>query len=266
LYKSENYKSNNQEHKRIVNEIANRAFLTKKANLRASNAYPEKYLPKVLENYPQALKSQFIPDNSDLWNIENYEDFIKERRKKLASAINDFMDNLLQEEKSKIIVENVNNLIKNGESETVEFKSSLRWDSQQKNINKLLGKVIVKTLAGFLNANGGKLIIGVDDNGNIIGLDNDYKTLKKMNRDGYELFLTQLYSQNIGKEFYQYIHITFHDFNGKDVCLISIESSSKPVYVKDGNEEKFFLRTGNSTQQLNAKETVFYASSHWTKE
>jgi len=263
LYKIGKFDSSNQEHKRIVNEIANRAFLTKKANLRASNAYPEKYLPKVVESYPHALKSQFVPEDTQLWQLDRYEDFINKRRILLATAINRFMDGLLEEDKSEVFEENIQTLIANGESATTEFKSSARWDLRERNTNKLLEKVIVKTLAGFLNAGGGKLLIGVDDNGNIIGLEKDYQTLKKKDRDGYELFLTQLMSRNVGKEICPYIHVSFHDVSGQDICLMSAEPSPKPVYVKEGNDEKFFLRTGNSTQQLNAKEAVSYTSTHW---
>ncbi len=70
-------------------------------------------------------------------------------------------------------------LIKAGESATVEFKSSARWDMRQNKLNKELEQVIVKTVAGFLNTEGGTLLIGVDDGGIIVGLQHDYQTLGK---------------------------------------------------------------------------------------
>ena len=79
-----------------------------------------------------------------------------------------------------------------GESEVLEFKSSARWDYREERVTKVLEQVIVKTLAAFLNAKGGILLIGVDDSGGIPGLERDYATLgKRPDRDGYQQFLVQ---------------------------------------------------------------------------
>jgi hypothetical protein len=263
LYKSGQFNSSNQEHKRIVNEIANRAFLTKRANLKASNRYPENYLPKVLESYPQALKTQFVPENHQLWKLDQYESFLAERRNHIAEAINEFMDNLLEESKPDALDSNMRNLIENGESTTLEFKSSTRWDYKQNNVNKILEKVIVKTVSGFLNAEGGKLLIGVDDDGNILGLTRDYNSLGKKDRDGYELFLRQLISNAIGKEYSPFIYVTFHELDEEDICLVSVDPCHEPVFVRNGKDETFYVRMGNSTQQLNTSEAVNYISTHW---
>jgi hypothetical protein len=265
LYKSGNYDSSNREHVRIVNELANRAFLTSKANLRASDALPEKYLPKVVSSFPDALRDQFVPEEPSLWQLDRYEDFLAERRKQIATAINDFMDSLLEEGKAEP-VEDIHTLISRGESETIEFKSSARWDYRQQEKNKALEGVVVKTFAGFLNASGGKLLVGIDDDGNPLGLERDYQTLKKKDRDGYETFIMQLVSTHLGKELCPYVHVTFHDIGGQDVCLISVGASPKPVYVEEGNEARFYLRIGNSTQQLNTREAIEYITTHWTKD
>jgi len=78
-------------------------------------------------------------------------------------------------------------IIQQGESSRLEFKSSLRWDMAESRINRVLENVILKTLAGFLNSPvGGTLLISVADNGDIIGLEKDYLTLKKPGQDGFE--------------------------------------------------------------------------------
>jgi predicted HTH transcriptional regulator len=64
-----------------------------------------------------------------------------------------------------------------GEGPTIEFKESFRRDSKTGNVNKELSKVVVKTIAAFLNTNGGSLLIGVADNGAIIGIEADIDTL-----------------------------------------------------------------------------------------
>ncbi|HLC15414.1 MAG TPA: ATP-binding protein, partial [Thermodesulfovibrionia bacterium] len=163
-------------------------------------------------------------------------------------------------------IEDIQSFINSGESSSNEFKSSARWDYRQNKLNKELEKVILKSIAGFMNANGGKLLIGVDDSGNILGLENDFQTLKKKDRDGFEQFIIQLLSNGIGKEFCPYIDLTFQQFDVKCVCLINVDASPRPAYVQEGNEAKFFLRTGNSTQQLNTKEAIEYVGAHWDKE
>ena len=78
-------------------------------------------------------------------------------------------------------------ILKTGENDHVEFKSSLRWDYNQNQMNKSLENVILKTISAFLNTNGGTLIIGVDDSGSILGLQNDYQTVSKKSSDGFIL-------------------------------------------------------------------------------
>lgn len=162
--------------------------------------------------------------------------------------------------------EEIKSLLANRESSALEFKSSARWDYRQNALNKELEKVVVKEIAGFLNAGGGKLLIGIDDNHAVLGLEKDYQTLKKKDRDGYELFITQLVSNYIGKEFCSYLRIAFQEVDEQDICLISVEAGPKPAYAQEGNEAKFYLRTGNSTQQLNTKEAIDYMATHWDKD
>lgn len=155
----------------------------------------------------------------------------------------------------------VEDLISESESAVLEFKSSLRWDYRQEKTNKTLELEVIETLAAFLNTDGGTLIIGVDDDGNVLGLDEDYNTFRKKNRDGFELHLTRLVSDKLGKRFCRYIRATFHNISEHDVCKIDVDISPEPVYV--GGEAAFYIRTGNSTQVLNTKEAVEYIGRHW---
>ena len=91
-------------------------------------------------------------------------------------------------------LEEIRELIAAGENQQVEFKSTLRWDLRQFKPNKALEDVIAKTIAGFMNTQGGHLIIGIDDEGSILGLEQDYGTLKKPGKDGFEQYIMQLVS------------------------------------------------------------------------
>ncbi len=154
-------------------------------------------------------------------------------------------------------------LISHGESAEVEFKSTFRWDVKESRPNKSLEEVIMKTLAGFMNGEGGTLIIGVSDDGEITGLEHDYKVLKKKDRDGFEQALMAAVASKLGTDVCQYVHPVFHNTAGKDVCRIIIRPSHRPVYIKEGSDMRFYLRTGVSTRGLNIQEAVEFISTRW---
>tara|TARA_R110002049_G_scaffold30224_2_gene102790 strand:+ start:368 stop:1150 length:783 start_codon:yes stop_codon:yes gene_type:complete len=158
----------------------------------------------------------------------------------------------------RLLQKDIVQLIENGENEWVEFKSSIRYDYFRKITNRDLELVIAKTIVGFMNAKGGKLIIGVDDDGNTLGLEKDFKTLKHKNRDGYEREIFRIISTQIGHEACFSNHISFYVVNEKEICVIDIEPSKDPVYVNDGTGTTFYVRTGNATYPLTVKETVDY--------
>ena len=262
LYKEGGLNSNDRGDIARANEIANLAFLTKEANLKSSDDLPSIYLPRVLEKYPSALSAQFVPQDPRLWEIQNYDAFIEERRRLIARAINEFMDDLLKAD-AIIGAKNITDIIAEGENSRIEFKSSLRWDYKSSQVNKALEMIVMKTITGFLNTDGGILLIGVSDSKQILGIENDYKTLHKADRDGYELHLNQLVSSCIGKERCLNISISFHEIDGKDVCMVQVEPSPKPAYLQEGQESRFYIRTGNQTQPLDMKESYDYILQHW---
>jgi predicted HTH transcriptional regulator len=152
----------------------------------------------------------------------------------------------------------IEELIKNGEDESTEFKSSLRYDYRQVLTDKNLEHEVLKAIAGFLNADGGKLMIGVDDYGEILGLENDYQSLRKKNKDGFTQRLILIFSNTFGKNMCRNIHVSFYEINRNEVCLLSVQASKKPVYLNEKNRTVFYLRTGNVTNPLTTKETVTY--------
>ena len=157
-------------------------------------------------------------------------------------------------------------LIQQGESATLEFKSSARWNLREKKKDKMMENIILKTVAAFLNSEGGTLLIGVADDGNVIGLKHDYQTLKKPNRDGYGQFLTQLLlRENFGLYLSKELKFSFHKIGQDEVCKVSIYKSPRPIYLKPKNpqEEQFWIRSGNSTHKLSVSETVNYCMNNF---
>ncbi|MCT7969844.1 ATP-binding protein [Laspinema sp. D1] len=161
------------------------------------------------------------------------------------------------------------NLITQGEGHQLEFKSTVRWNLRENKKDTAMEHEIVKTVAGFLNASGGTLLIGINDDGVPLGLKSDYQTLKKSSPDGLALFLNNdLLLREIGKECGTLWQITVHQVSGFELCRVVVQPSPKPIYVKvkdkGGKEEDcFYLRSNNSTVKLSLKEAVDYAKTRW---
>jgi len=157
-------------------------------------------------------------------------------------------------------------LIRQGEGPSLEFKSSFRWDIQEDRINRALETVILKTLAGYLNSStGGTLLIGVADNGDIIGLEKDYQSLKRQDQDGYEQAIITAISAQLGADLCQFVKVLFHVIAGKHVCRLIILASPRPVFFNQGKTPKFYLRTGGGTRDLNIQEAIEFIAHRWKR-
>jgi hypothetical protein len=155
-------------------------------------------------------------------------------------------------------------LVAQGESATLEFKSTARWDLKEHKKNPALEQVILKTIAAFLNTEGGTLLIGVADDGTVLGLTHDYQTLQKKNRDGFELWLTDfLLKNNLGQDLALFLQITFHDLDNQDICRIITKPAPRPIYVKDNQDDHLYIRSGNSTRKLTVKEAINHVKNQW---
>ncbi|MCD6580981.1 MAG: ATP-binding protein [Desulfuromusa sp.] len=154
-------------------------------------------------------------------------------------------------------------IIAQGESGRLEFKSSFRWDVKQNGVNKELEGAVLKTIAAFMNTEGGSLLIGVDDEGCPLGLEKDFATLKTKNRDGFEVALMTAIATKLGTPQCARVTILFHKIENRDICHVLVSKSQKAVFLEAGKETKFFLRAGAGTKELNVKEAAEYISDHW---
>jgi hypothetical protein len=252
----------------LAQEFTNRAILTQVANRRKSATLAEDYLAEVKQQFPKALALQCIPEDTELWKIDNYEQFLEERRKMLASHLNSFLEKITDTEETVAPV-SLEDLITEGESDELEFKSTLRWDLKEGTVNKKLEEVIMKTVAAFANSQGGTLLIGVDDEGKLLGLEADYHSLGGADRDKFELHLRNLLNQQFGTGFVtSKVSITFHEVEENEVCQVDTKQAKEPVIVsvKDKNGqavEKFYARSGNSSQEIPLGEMSAYVKDRF---
>jgi len=154
-------------------------------------------------------------------------------------------------------------LIAQGENDHVEFKSSIRWDFKKDAINKNLQETIAVAITGMLNGKGGILLIGVADNGTVLGIEKDLQTLREPNTDGFQRALTDIVKAYVGLEYMAYIRTRFELIDGKHVCVVSIGKSPKPVFLATGDVHRFWVRMGNSTRSLDVKATMSYIQANW---
>ena len=162
----------------------------------------------------------------------------------------------------------IGDLLKLPESEILEFKSTLKWDIRQEKSNPELVMGCVKTIAGFLNNRGGILIVGYDDDNNIIyGLEKDYPfTSKKCNYDGWQQYFINQVNDKLGKTINHYFTIESISYDGKTLAKINVKSSPEPVFTRqDNNEGNFYVRIHGQTENLNPQETQKWISSHFKK-
>jgi ATP-dependent Lon protease len=166
--------------------------------------------------------------------------------------------------KSPTVDQPTDDLMAAGESKAVEFKASARWSLERGDRDKAIEDSIVKTIAGFMNSQGGALLIGVNDAGEPVGLANDFKLFPKRNRDAFENWLIDLLQNSIGKPPIANVTISFESSGEHDVCRVDVARSGAPVYVQDGEETRVYVRFGNSTRRLNTRDAMEYVQKHWT--
>jgi predicted HTH transcriptional regulator len=196
-----------------------------------------------------------------LWELDRYEDFLAARRMLIAQAINERMVELTAElEPPK--PQKLSDML-TGENAALEYKSSVRWDLRTQQVNKALAKSVTKTVAGFLNSEGGTLLVGVADDCTVLGIEYDLKTIRREDRDGYEQMLQQTLVNALGAEFSQYWYISFEESESKTVCIVQVDPSPEPVYLTDKGFKEFYVRVGNTTRSLDVQAAHDYIGMHW---
>ena len=260
------------------NQIANYVYTQSDINIKIGKKSPADYMGEVLvqckggelkygsitdlKELDINLEQHCIPKTISEMTIDDYEEFLEARRHLIAAKIKDYYYSLYKENK-EVINDDYLSTISAGENDYTEFKSSLRWNFRTNAVDKKMEYVIAKTISAFMNADGGKLFIGVKDDGEISGLEYDYKTVKNNNSDGFLLQLVSVINQYLGTEFHQYITSEIKKIGDQEICVIDILNSGKPAYVKIEGKEDFFIRASASSQPMNMKEANDYIKSHW---
>ncbi|WP_394337774.1 AlbA family DNA-binding domain-containing protein [Flavilitoribacter nigricans] len=131
-------------------------------------------------------------------------------------------------------------MIRKGESESREFKTS---------INREVRTPIVRTLCGFMNLHGGTVFVGVTDGGQVAGVDATTKDLDKFERD-----IRSLIRLRLGTFFNNLVHFELEGIYGKTIVRIDCDAARSPVFFRTYNQqeeqEEFIVRTGNANTHI----------------
>jgi hypothetical protein len=151
-------------------------------------------------------------------------------------------------------------IIANGETERVEFKSTLRFNLRSGQNDDEISFSCLKTIAAFSNTAGGKLIVGVSDSGEVVGIEKDgFKNIDK-----FQLHMFNLIKDSLGSSVAPLIQNEMAIIDGKTVCILKCEKCPNPVYLKFKNkEEAYFIRTGPGTTKLSTSEAHKYIKEHF---
>ena len=252
---------------KLVNQIANLAPVEWPDNIAIGAQAPADYVPPFDAKLSAEERERMYFQHAlpHLWWELDYGDFLRERRTRMAKVIRRAWEELTASDGAKSGAAtasaplSVAALIASGESGAVEYKSTLRRNLHTGQPDEKMHLAALKTIVGFLNAKGGTLLIGVADDGEVLGVEADGFP----NEDKLQLHLVNLVADRIGQLYLPYVHPHFEDEDGKRVLVVRCESGPKAAFVKDGSQQRFFVRGGNATTELTGASVVDYCKQRY---
>ena len=153
-----------------------------------------------------------------------------------------------------------------GESGHVEFKASLRHPAETNRDTppKTLEAMVAKTIAAFMNTEGGTLLVGVSDSGDVLGIEHDFKTLgKSRDVDGWERTFRTAMRHMLGRDAANAISLFFVPCGGRTVAVVQCRRRSSETWLKIDGTERFFVREGNATEPLSPSQAAHLIRQRW---
>ena len=255
-----------------TNQIANFAFVEWADNIEISDKSPKDYFPEYFKKLAPSDQKQaaFWHALPPQWQDMEYFDFLRARRKRIADVIRKGFEHLCSGEQDpgpeqpSAHLPTVSELLRQMETQKVEFKKSARVSLENDAPERVINEGVIKTVAAFLNSQGGTLAIGITDDGDILGLQPDLE-FKHQDLDGYQNWLTTLLINNIGSGVIgAHVSLRIESVGSEVVCLIDVEPSHLGVYAKTtkGNQ-CFYVRINNTTRMLEGPDIQDYIKGHW---
>ena len=256
------------------NQVANYAFVEWPDNASIKDKPPSVYFPPLFAQLSPAEreKARFWHALPQDWENLEYDAFLEQRRTLMADVVRAAFERLRTgevpfDEGQPLPAEphawTVEDLLEEMESDRVEFKSSAYYSYKPDIPERIILESVLKTVAGFFNAGGGTLAIGIADDGEILGVQPDLEQ-KNFDTDGYVNALTTAFERALGPVASARTKIQLQTVEDSVVCLVHVPSAPEPVYAKVSKGEKvFFVRMNNSTRVLSGPDLVSYVKERW---
>jgi len=170
------------------------------------------------------------------------------------------LDNMLEAIGGLTEADEIRNISRQGESKCIEFKETLSLDVKKQTKEKYIELSAFKTIVAFLNTEGGVLLVGVADDGNIPGIDIEIDKFHKGNTDKFLLHFKNSLKTRIGEEFYPYIEYKLVPVAENRVLVVKCKESKSPCYL---DNSEFYVRTNPATDKLEGPKLVQYVKNHF---
>lgn len=157
-------------------------------------------------------------------------------------------------------------LIASGESKVVEFKTTGRLNLHTGEKDPNIEWAVIKSVAGFMNASGGTLLVGVTDAGEIHGIEPDYPFLRKPDTDSWDLWLTNTMAAAIGKAAAAEIELSFCELDERTVARLDVGPAATPIFAekpKGDGKELYLVRINSSTHELGGPDLLNHQKHRW---
>lgn len=158
-------------------------------------------------------------------------------------------------------------LMRSPESVRLEFKSCARWNLHAGQVDGAIELAWLKAVAGLMNAEGGTLLIGVADDGSVVGLRRDLDTFTDTRHDPVDTFQNWVVSRlgsSLGMDKAALVRVGIESVKDGLLCRIDVQQGGLPAYLSHKDEDgALYVRFGNTTRRLNTEEAVSYVSAHW---
>jgi hypothetical protein len=267
----------------LMNSVVNKTPVDAHTNRLIGGAPPSKYLGRV------EAKAQIGAEDLDAVIRSHEVDPVTLRHDQFAAFFNERFERIIKLVESAMgkaanrtegespladpgtdaasLVESVEALIAGGESKIVEFKSTGRKNLHTDERDPKIEWSAIKTLAGFMNAHGGTLLIGVDDDGETVGIEHDLPFVKGQDADGWELWLTDAVTATLGKSAAADLDVRIVKIGDRSVARVVTGPAPSPVFAKapgDSERSTFMVRVNNSTHVLTGQDALNYQKKRWT--
>ncbi len=246
---------------RVTNQIANYALIEWNDNIGISDTPPSEYFEKYWSRLTEKEQKDqaywhALPTS---WEAMEYQAFLDARRKGIAKVIADGFDRLTHGEILEDAEDTYEARIQQGEGFRVEFKSTLRVNLHTGKPDPKMEHAVLKTIAAFMNSKGGTLFVGVNDDGEALGLDQD----NFPNEDKLLLHLDNLIKSKLGDGSFAAITPEIGELGGRRFLAVECEASETPVFLKNGQQEEFYIRAGASSPALPGSQTHEYIQTRF---